>query len=126
MALVVPGTLAVYEESDRVCQREVSTTDLGKRRVEWRVLAQCNDETLSVLDTIESGNDGVFRFYLVNDGVQNETVCRGLVLQMAREHLKRLDNSKAMSKAVRVVVDVAKRQPVGVDIGRAGLNLALK
>ena len=57
LALVVPGTLAVYEESDRVCQRESSMTHLGKRGVEWRVLAQCNDETLSVLDAIESGND---------------------------------------------------------------------
>ena len=57
LALVVPGTLAVCEESDRACQRESSTTNLGKRGVEWRVLAQGNDETLSVLDTIESGND---------------------------------------------------------------------
>jgi len=45
---------------------------------------------------------------------------------MAREHLNRLDGSKATSKAVKVVVIVAKRQAVDIDIGRASFKLALK
>ena len=90
------------------------------------MLAECNDETLRILDAIESGNVRVFQFYLVEDGVQNETVCRGLILQMACEHPNRLDSSKATSEAVEAVVVVAKRQPVDVDIGRAGFNSALK
>ena len=57
LALVVPGTLAVLDESDRTCQRESSGTNLGKRGVEWRMLAQCDDETFGVLNAVESGND---------------------------------------------------------------------
>ena len=45
---------------------------------------------------------------------------------MAREHLNRLDSSKATSEAVKVIIVVAKRQPVDVDIGRAGVKLELK
>lgn len=44
-------------ESDHDYQREGSGTNLGKRGMERRVLAQRNDEALSVLDAIESGND---------------------------------------------------------------------
>lgn len=43
--------------SDRDYQRESSGMNLSKRRMERRVLAQRNDEALSVLDAIESGND---------------------------------------------------------------------
>jgi hypothetical protein len=60
------------------------------------------------------------------DYLQNEAVSRGLVLQMAREHLNRLDSSKATSKAVKVVVVVAKRQAVDVDVGGASPTSALK
>jgi len=42
--------------SDRACQRESNGTNLGKRGVERRVLAQCNDETLGILHAIEPGN----------------------------------------------------------------------
>ena len=58
--------------------------------------------------------------------LQNEAVCRGLVLQMAREHLNRLDGSKSTGKAVKVVVVVAKRQAVDVDVGGTSPKSALK
>lgn len=45
---------------------------------------------------------------------------------MAREHLNRLDGSKATSKAVKIVVVVSKRQAVDVDIGSTSPNSALK
>lgn len=60
------------------------------------------------------------------DNLQNETVSRGLVLQVACEHLNRLDSSKATSEAVKVVVVVAKRQAVDIDVGGANPNSALK
>lgn len=44
-------------ELDRTWQRESSGTNFGKRGMERRVLTQRNDEALSVLDAIESGND---------------------------------------------------------------------
>jgi hypothetical protein len=113
-------------ELDCACQHESSGTNLGKRWMERRVLAQRNDEALSVLDAIESGNESAFRPHREKDDLQNETVSRGLVLQMASEHLNRLDGSKATSQAVKVVVVVTKRQAVDVDVGSASSNSALK
>ena len=38
---------------------------------------------------------------------------------MTREHLNGLDGSKSTSKAVKVVVVVAKRQAIDIDVGSA-------
>jgi len=45
---------------------------------------------------------------------------------MAREHLNRLDGSKATSKTVKVVVVVTKRQAIDIDVGGTSPKSAWK